>query len=49
MTHIEEAKIFEAIKEAVEAAVTQFGIEGVRSLSMFPSAQALNVDEQLAA
>jgi hypothetical protein len=49
MTHIEEVKIFEAIKESIEAAVTQFGIEGVRSLSMFPSAQALNADEKLAA
>ena len=38
MTKANETKILEAIREAVEAAVVEFGIEGVRALSMFPSA-----------
>ncbi len=36
--------VYEAIREAVENAVTLFGIDGVRKLSMFPSSE--NVEEQ---
>lgn len=39
MTQMDEAKIFQAVREAVEETVASFGIEFVRTLSFFPSAQ----------
>ncbi|WP_417615516.1 hypothetical protein [Parasphingorhabdus sp.] len=49
MNKYEEAKVFEAIKDAVESAISIFGIAGVRALSMFPSAQKAEKDEDIAA
>lgn len=38
MTESEELAIYLAIREAVEEAVTELGMEAVYALSMFPSA-----------
>jgi hypothetical protein len=40
--------VYEAIKEAVENAVSLFGVDGVRKLSMFPSSEE-NKDQKEAA
>lgn len=37
MTQTQDKAVFDAIRDAVEAAVAEFGIDFVRTLSMFPS------------
>jgi len=44
MIQTDEKAILDAIREAVETAVAEFGMEFVRTLSMFPSAL---VDEEV--
>lgn len=49
MNKFDEARVFEAIKAAVESAISVFGVAGVRALSMFPSAQKSQENENKAA
>ncbi|EJL23695.1 hypothetical protein [Novosphingobium sp. AP12] len=44
-----EPKVLAAIERAVNAAIDQVGVEGVRALSMFPSSQKQPVVFKLAA
>jgi hypothetical protein len=49
MSKIQQDQLLEAIREAVELAVSGLGIDAVRAMSMFPSSRKLEDELQLAA